>query len=144
MQKSRAIDGAMVADVLAASRQPLVYRLAEVELPVLAGTTGAPIVTYWRQRMRLTGLWVQPSAASWSVPNWAALRLAVTDSAALGLVTDGQLPASVPTYALHGSARRWFPLAIEVASGDRWAWQFTNGAAVAQTPIVLLRWEVRR
>lgn len=116
-------------------------RLRDLETPVGAGATAAPRVTYWRQAMRLTGLWVQPSVGSFSMANWASLSVQILDSAALGLVSDGQYPAAVGALALHGHARRWFPIAIEVRSGDRWAWTFTNAAGVPQTPIVMVRWD---
>lgn len=139
-----AIDRRYAASVVAQGKQPEILRLRELEQPVTAGTTAAPRVTYWRQAMRLAGLWVQPSAGSFSNANWAKLSVAVVDSAALGLVSDGQFSLAVPAFALHGVARRWFPLAIEVQAGDRWSWTFTNDAGVDQTPIVMVRWEIKR
>lgn len=139
---SPAMDRRHVADVIAGSKQPEIMRLRDLEVAVTSGTTSAARITYWRQAMRLTGLWFQPASPAWSFANWAAFSVAIVDGAALGLVGDGQAPAAVAGLALHGRARRWFPLGIDVKSGDRWAWTFTNAAGVDLTPLVLVRWEV--
>lgn len=138
---SSRVDAARASRVIAESRQPLIYRLRELEVSVPAGLTNPAIVYQWRQALRLTGLFLMPSV--WTVADWAKLKFQVSDGGEQALITDGQIPQAASGFELAGTARRWFPLGINVRAGDRWAWTFTNDTAGALTPIVLVRFEAR-
>lgn len=139
-QSSR-VNAARASRVIVESRQPLIYRLRELEVSVPATTTGAPIVYQWRQALRLTGLFLMPSI--WTVADWAGLKVQVSDGGEQAIITDGQIPQTASGFELAGTARRWFPLGIDVRAGDRWAWTFRNDTAGALTPIVLVRFEAK-